>query len=105
MALAHIYCDSIPLRNATTDEREIGLDVWLLPEGGTAPGELIQLTPNAGLPWYYDFPAQVVNGLYDLYTGPAGSQVPVKHNGEQVQVRVMRGGNVDEGDTTFVKDW
>jgi hypothetical protein len=73
----------------------------LLPEGGTPPGDLIQLTANPGVSWYYDFPGGIVNGMYDLYSGSAGSQVAVTHNGEQVKVRVIRAGLIERSDLGF----
>ena len=66
--ISAIYGDSFPLRNAATDARETGLEVWLLPEGGTAPDDLIECFANAGLPWYYDVPPETPDGVYDLYT-------------------------------------
>jgi hypothetical protein len=102
---AQIYTDSLPLRDLSTGDPKTGETVWLLPEGGTPPGDLIQLTANPGIAWYYDFPGGIVNGMYDLYTGSPGSQVAVIHSGEQVKVRVIREGIVEAGDTDFVKEW
>ncbi len=99
--MAAIYTESITIRNKSTDARETGLTLWLLPEGGTAPDDCIQLTENANMSGQYDFPTQVTNGNYVLYSGPSGAQVPVQHGSQQVEVRVIRDGIVKAEDTDF----
>ena len=85
-----IHTDCIRLRNKSDLSPLPGVTVALLPEGGTAPGDLISLTQNAGLTHQYDFSSAVVDGAYLLYV--AG--VPVVLNGQAVEVHVIRGANV-----------
>jgi hypothetical protein len=105
MAGTLIFTDSLPLRDVSTDARITSGRYWLLPEGGTAPGELIEITQNAGKNWQWDFPGEVTNGLYTLYVGDPGSQVVVSHGGEDEVIRVIRQGIVTAEDTDFVKPW
>ena len=96
-----IYTNSLTLRAMSDDSRASGYTVQLLPEGGTAPGELITLTQDTGKNWQYNFPAAVTNGVYDVYVGG----VAVKHNGIQEKIRVIRDGIVKSEDVDFAKDW
>jgi len=98
MPTTTIHTDSIRLRSIEDDSRLSGLTVHLLPEGGTAPGDLIALTQDEGIEWQYNFPVQIENGLYDLYI----DMLPAQVNFEQIQVRVMRGGIVQATDTDFI---
>jgi len=105
MAAALIFMDSLPLRDVTDDTRITSGRYWLLPEGGTAPGDLIELNQNAGKNWFWDFPEGISNGLYTLYAGDPGSQVPVSHGGEEEAIRVIRQGIITQSDTDFIKPW
>ncbi len=87
---AKIYTDSIPLRYKSDDSKASGLAVSLWQNGV----KVADLTQNAGKNWYYDFPAAIVNGTYDLYI----NNTPVKHNGIQETVRVIRSGIVEKSD-------
>ena len=79
---AKIYTDSIPLRYKSDDSKASGLAVSLWQNGV----KVADLTQNAGKNWYYDFPASLKNGTYDLYV----NNTPVKHNGIQQTVTVVR---------------
>ncbi|MCA9400723.1 MAG: hypothetical protein KC713_03790 [Candidatus Omnitrophica bacterium] len=105
MAGALIFTDSLPLRDVADDSRITSGRYWLLPEGGTAPGDLIEITQNAGKNWMWDFPVEVTNGIYSLYVGDPGSQVVVSHGGEDEVIRVIRQGIIGQADTDFVKAW
>lgn len=94
--------DYLRVRETATDEPEPGLTLWLLPSGASAPGGLIELTANAYLTHQYDFPIGVTNGLYTVYYGAAGSQVPVELGGVEWQVEVYRDGIVTAENTDFV---
>lgn len=100
MAQLMICAEFLRLRNKTSGAFETGLTVQLLPDGGTAPGDLITLTENAGLGGQYDFGGSVTNGKYDVYVG--GSAVML--NGEQVSIYVLRDGIVTATDTDFAED-
>lgn len=91
----------VRLRGKSDDSKQSGLTVALLPDGGTAPGDLISLTQNAGIAWQYDFPAGVTNGTYTLYIN--GS--PAQNNGVDIEVRVIRDGIIEAIDTDFAKEW
>ena len=100
--MSAIYTESIVVRNKTTDERETGLNLWLLPEGGEVPGDLIGLTENAYMPGEYEFVPDVVNSNYTLYSGATQeTAVPVQHGGVTIEVRVIREGIVKARDTDF----
>jgi hypothetical protein len=88
------------LRRKSDDLKLSGLTVALLPEGGSAPGDLISLTQNAGIIWQYDFSPSVTNGNYILYI----NGVPSKNNGVDLEVRIIRDGIIEAGDTDFAKD-
>jgi hypothetical protein len=96
MPTTGIYTDSIRLRGKSDDSKQTGLTVALLPEGGTAPGDLISLTQNAGTNWQYDFSGAVTNGRYTLYIN--GS--PAQNGGVDIELYVMRN-EVSAGDTDF----
>lgn len=105
MSYTGINCEGIFARDESTGDPAIGQTLWLLPDGGSAPGDLIPLTENSYVSGRYMFPSQITNGLYDLYEGSAGSQTPVQHGGTTEQVRVMRDGMVEESDMSIAKDW
>lgn len=87
---ATIYTDSIPLRNKSDDSKATGLAVSLWQNGS----KVADLTQDSGKNWYYNFPANLKNGVYDLYV----NNVPVKHNGIQQTVTVVR-------DDTLPESW
>lgn len=97
MSMATIHIDFIRLIDSETMEPEPDLTVQLLPDGGSAPGDLISLTPDSLLAWQYNFPSQVTNGVYDLYIG-GSAYAP---GGTQVQIRVIRDGIIEDSDTTL----
>jgi len=99
--MAAIYTDSINLKLTSDGSRATGLTLWLLPEGGTAPGDLIALTESAYNNGEYDFPVEVTNGTYTLYSGNAGSQVAVKKGGVTISVPVARSGIISAENTDF----
>jgi hypothetical protein len=99
--MSTIYTEDIRIRNKSSDLLEAGLTLWLLPGGGSAPGDLIELTEDAGTSGQYNFPVGVTNGTYELYSGAAGSQVPVQNNGETIIVRIIRDGIIKAEDTDF----
>lgn len=101
MADPTVANDFIRLRNKTTDVKETGLTVALLPDGGSAPGDLISLTQDPGNNWQYNFSGSVVNGLYKLYIGG----VVAKNNGVDIEVYAIRGGVVTADEVSFVDDW
>lgn len=93
MATSHIiHTDCIRLRNKSDDSRLEGVSVSLLPNGETAPGGLIAISANAGLPHQYDFNVSIVDGQYTLYV----NSTPAVLNGEPIIVHVIRGDNLDE---------
>ena len=100
MAEPMVVNDFIRLRDKADDSKESGLTVQLLPDGGTAPGDLITITQNAGIDWQYDFPVGVTNGLYKLYIGG----VIAKNNGVDIEVYAIRGGVVSTAEADFAKD-
>jgi len=95
-----IKTNFIRLRRKSDDVKLSGLSASLLPEGGSAPGDLISLVQNSGINWQYDFPGQVTNGTYILYV----NGVPVLNDGEPQEVRIIRNGIISAGDTDFAKD-
>jgi len=97
MAEALIYTNSIPLRDSSDDSKITSGRYWLLPEGGSAPGDLIELTQDATFNWYWNFPVEITNGNYTLYSGSPGSQIEVTGG----NVRVIRDGIVTAADTDF----
>jgi len=93
--------DSIALRLRSDDSRATGLTVALLPDGGSAPGDLIELTESATVSGEYDFPGGVTSGLYTLYVGGVVAQ----KDSENIQIVVNRSGKVAPENTTFGKKW
>lgn len=92
--IRNICTEGLQIRNNTTDEREQGLRVWLLPDGGSAPGDLIEISENTYIPGWYEFVGSITNGVYTVYTGEAGAQVPIAHNGVNWEIQVYRNGNI-----------
>lgn len=88
--MVHYTTDYLRLRSKSDDSKQSGLDVDLYQSGV----KIADLTQDTGTTWQYNYPAAIVNGVYDLYVG--GS--PALNNGVQIQVKVVRGGNVDTDD-------
>ena len=103
--MGQIHTNSILIRNKSDDSRATGLHLWLLPDGGTAPDDLIELTENTNLPGEYLFPSAVTNGKYLLYSGESPSQTPVQIGGQTVEVFVFRDGIIQESDCAFLKTY
>ena len=93
--------DSIALRLRSSDARATGLTVALLPDGGSAPGDLISLTESTNVDGEYDFPGGVTSGLYTLYIGGVVAQ----KDSENIQIMVSRSGQIAPENTTFAKTW
>jgi len=81
-----LHADYIRLRNKTTDAKESGHTIQLLPEGGSAPGDLITCPSDGGISWQYNFPAEVTNGQYTVYLN--GNSL--MNDGEEVVIKVQR---------------
>ena len=81
-----LHADYIRLRNKTTDAKESGHTIQLLPEGGSAPGDLISCPADSGINWQYNFGATVTNGIYTVYLN--GS--PLMNDGQPVTIKVQR---------------
>jgi hypothetical protein len=105
MAFTFLKADSVILRTLADEERMTGYDVWLLPEGGTAPGDLILLTENGQHAGMYEFGGSVTNGTYQLFIGTAGAQLPVEIDSEEVFISVVRSGIVQAENTDFAETW
>jgi len=90
--MANFSTDFIRLRSITDDSKQTGLSVSLWQSGI----KIANLTQNAGIAWQYDFPVAIINGTYDLYI----NDLPAKINGVQIEVAVVRDGNVAVG-----KEW
>ena len=101
MAVVDINTSFIRIRNITDDSRGTGYTIQLLPDGGTAPADLITLTANAVLTWQYDFPGTVTNGKYTVYSSGSPAQV----NGENVEIQVMRDGVVKPINVSHLSDY
>ena len=97
MARVEICGDFYAPKDAGDGSRATGLTLWLLPEGASAPGGLVQITESSDVPGRYLFGATITNGLYTIYSGSAGSQVKVTQDSEDEQIRVMRSGIPGEG--------
>jgi hypothetical protein len=105
MAFTFLKADSVILRTLADEERMTGYDVWLLPDGESAPGGLIQLTENGQHDGMYEFGGSITNGRYQLYIGTAGAQLPVQIDGEDVYISVVRSGTVQVENTDFGEPW
>lgn len=95
-----IHTNFIRLRAKSDDSKQSGLTVGLVPVDGLYPGDYIALTQNSGTNWQYDFPSSVTNGTYKLWI----NYTEAMNNGVQIEVRVIRDGIVEAGDTDFAKD-
>jgi hypothetical protein len=97
-----IKVNYIRLRNKSDNAFSTGLEVWLLPDGGTAPGDLISLTENSNFGGQFDFNSSVVNGKYRVYQGSAGSQTPIMHGTDYEEIEVRRDGKSNFADLNGV---
>jgi len=88
--LSDIKVDHIRLKNKADKSEASGLTQVELRDGAT----VYTLTANTSIDWQYDFPANLPNGTFDLWIGGLQSM----HNGDPVQVRVQRGGNIGTAD-------